>query len=59
MNHSGDSDSVGAVCGNLIGAYAGIDNIPEDFLVVQFKDLLIDQAKQLIHSPCNLQYNIC
>ena len=59
VNHSGDSDSVGAVCGNLIGAYAGIDNIPEDFLVVQFKDLLIDQAKQLIHSPCNLQYNIC
>lgn len=31
VNHSGDSDSTGAVCGNLIGAIVGYDNIPEYF----------------------------
>ena len=40
VNHSGDSDSTGAVCGNILGAYLGFDEIvrqmksdPEDNLV--------------------------
>lgn len=29
VNHSGDSDSTGAICGNLVGAIVGNDNIPK------------------------------
>ena len=28
VNHSGDSDSVGAITGGLLGAYLGIEAIP-------------------------------
>ncbi len=31
VNHSGDSDSTGAVTGNILGAYIGYDSIPEKF----------------------------
>lgn len=27
VNHSGDSDSTGAICGNILGAYLGIESI--------------------------------
>lgn len=27
VNHKGDSDSTGAIAGNIIGAYLGIDNV--------------------------------
>lgn len=33
VNHSGDSDSTGAICGNIIGAYLGFSQIPGKFLV--------------------------
>ena len=29
VNHSGDSDSTGAIAGNLLGAWRGIDAVPE------------------------------
>ena len=32
VNHSGDSDSTGAITGNLLGAAAGIEAIPERWL---------------------------
>ena len=32
MNHSGDSDSTGAIAGNLLGAMHGVEAIPEDLL---------------------------
>lgn len=31
VNHSGDSDSTGAVCGNIVGAAVGLGGIPERF----------------------------
>jgi ADP-ribosylglycohydrolase len=31
VNHSGDSDSTGAICGNLLGAYGGMKVIPADW----------------------------
>jgi ADP-ribosylglycohydrolase len=33
-NHSGNSDSTGAVCGNLLGAYHGDVGLPTDWLAV-------------------------
>ena len=32
VNHSGDSDSTGAVAGNILGACLGMDAIPKDWL---------------------------
>jgi ADP-ribosylglycohydrolase len=32
VNHSGDSDSTGSICGNLVGAAVGADALPEDWL---------------------------
>jgi ADP-ribosylglycohydrolase len=32
VNHDGDSDSTGAMAGNLIGAMRGVDNIPRKWL---------------------------
>jgi ADP-ribosylglycohydrolase len=32
VNHSGDSDSTGAIAGNLLGAVHGIDGLPRDLL---------------------------
>lgn len=49
VNHGGDSDSTGAVAGNLIGAIVGLDRIPEKFSRgVQFYDLLTGMADRLI-----------
>jgi len=32
VSHSGDSDSTGAICGNILGAKHGLDAIPSHFL---------------------------
>ncbi|OIJ88324.1 ADP-ribosylglycohydrolase family protein [Streptomyces colonosanans] len=32
VNHSGDSDSTGAICGNLLGAHRGDHRLPQDWL---------------------------
>lgn len=47
-NHSGDSDSTGAVTGNILGAYLGYDAIPEVFLQdLELKDLTLEVADEL------------
>lgn len=44
VNHDGDSDSTGAITGNILGAYKGIDFIPDDWInTVE----LIEEIKQL------------
>lgn len=41
VNHDGDSDSTGAITGNILGAYHGISAIPEKFLKnLELKDVL-------------------
>lgn len=41
VNHSGDSDSTGAICGNLVGAAFGIDALPEEWVAeVELTDVL-------------------
>ncbi|MGN0691932.1 MAG: ADP-ribosylglycohydrolase family protein [Oscillospiraceae bacterium] len=48
VNHSGDSDSTGAVCGNILGAYLGLDAIPEKYLKdLELKDIILRTADEL------------
>lgn len=58
VNHNGDSDSTGAVTGNIMGAYLGIDSIPEKFLKnLEMYDTLIELADDLYTSSQNLGKN--
>lgn len=48
VNHGGDSDSTGAVAGNIIGAIIGYEAIPNKFTKsIQLKELLISTADAL------------
>ena len=48
VNHDGDSDSTGAITGNILGAYLGISKIPERFLKnLELKDIIIEIADDL------------
>lgn len=48
VNHGGDSDSTGAVAGNIIGAILGYKAIPDKFIhTIQLKDLLLATADAL------------
>lgn len=48
VNHGGDSDSTGAVAGNIIGAILGYEAIPDKFTKsIQLKELLITTADAL------------
>lgn len=48
VNHSGDSDSTGAVTGNLIGAILGKDKIPNKFIDnLELVDLITECAELL------------
>lgn len=52
VNHGGDSDSTGAVAGNIIGAIIGYDMIPKKFTeTLQFRDLILSYSDVL--SVCN------
>lgn len=48
VNHGGDSDSTGAVAGNIIGAILGYDALPAKFTAdIQLRDLLLATADRL------------
>ena len=48
VNHSGDSDSTGSICGNILGMYLGEEAIPEDWLSsIEMGDLIRGYAIQL------------
>lgn len=48
VNHDGDSDSTGAICGNISGAARGYSHIPEQFKSgLEELDLLIDMSEML------------
>jgi ADP-ribosyl-[dinitrogen reductase] hydrolase len=41
VNHSGDSDSTGSICGNILGARDGTDVIPDAWLaVLELRDVM-------------------
>lgn len=48
VNHGGDSDSTGAVAGNIIGAILGYSAIPEKYLAnLEVKDVIVSVADDL------------
>jgi ADP-ribosylglycohydrolase len=48
VNHSGDSDSTGAICGNLLGARIGAEGLPEDWLAdLEARELIRQVADDL------------
>jgi len=54
INHDGDSDSTGAVAGNIIGAHLGIDSIPNYYLDnVEIKDIILEIADDLSRDLTN------
>lgn len=49
VNHNGDSDSTGAITGNILGAYLGIDNIPAEWAnQVELSGVLAQLADDLL-----------
>ncbi|MGN1223887.1 MAG: ADP-ribosylglycohydrolase family protein, partial [Ruminococcus sp.] len=51
MNHNGDSDSTGAVCGNILGAYLGYNAIPQKYKEnLEIHDVIIKMADDLFNS---------
>jgi len=49
VNHDGDSDSTGAITGNILGAYLGIGGIPNRWVEnVELSDVLIRLADDLL-----------
>lgn len=48
VNHGGDSDSTGAITGNIIGTYLGIDEIPNYFIDnLELSDVIKEIAEDL------------
>ena len=45
VNHKGDSDSTGAVAGNILGASLGLKGIPEKYVKnLELKDVILEIA---------------
>ena len=48
VNHEGDSDSTGAITGNIVGAHIGFSKIPEKFIRnLELKDLILEVADDM------------
>ena len=48
VNHKGDSDSTGAVTGNILGAKLGLSGIPEKYIQnLELKDIILEVADDL------------
>ena len=58
VNHDGDSDSTGAITGNILGACLGFNAIPEKYIEhLELRDLIIEIADDL-HDDCQVDsYN--
>lgn len=54
VNHDGDSDSTGAVTGNILGAALGFDAIPRKYLdKLELRDVILEIAEDL-HHDCQI-----
>lgn len=60
VNHSGDSDSTGAVTGNILGALLGYENIEEKWTKrLELHDVISEIAEDLWRSSVMNQYGDC
>ena len=49
VNHRGDSDSTGSVTGNILGAYLGLQTIPEKYLKnLELRKTIMMVAERLV-----------
>jgi len=54
VNHKGDSDSTGAVAGNILGAYLGLSAIPQEYLDnLELRDVILEIADDL-YNDCKI-----
>lgn len=54
VNHKGDSDSTGAITGNMLGAYLGLSKIPEKYITnLELVDVITEIADDLYYD-CQL-----
>ncbi|MBR2310217.1 MAG: ADP-ribosylglycohydrolase family protein [Oscillospiraceae bacterium] len=54
VNHNGDSDSTGAITGNILGAYLGLSAIPEKYTKnLELLDVITEIADDLYYD-CNI-----
>lgn len=52
VNHSGDSDSTGAITGNILGAFLGVSSIPQAWLEdLELREVIAKVADELYESP--------
>jgi ADP-ribosylglycohydrolase len=57
VNHDGDSDSTGAVTGNILGAYLGLDAIPAKYIHhLELKSVILEIADDLYHDCQMTEY---
>ena len=55
VNHKGDSDSTGAITGNIMGAALGLAAIPQKYLEhLELKDVLLELADDL-YDDCQME----
>ena len=55
VNHSGDSDSTGAIAGNIMGAALGFQAIPEKYLEkLELRDVILELADDLFND-CQME----
>lgn len=54
VNHNGDSDSTGAVCGNILGAWLGREAVAQAFDLKQLElcDIIEEMAEKLFYCAC-------
>jgi ADP-ribosylglycohydrolase len=49
VNHSGDSDSTGAITGNILGAYLGLSSIPNEWVErLEIREVIEQMADELL-----------
>ena len=58
VNHSGDSDSTGAVTGNILGALLGYEAIPDQWKTdLELSDVILEMADDLCHGCQMSEYS--
>ena len=57
VNHSGDSDSTGAITGNILGCLWGRPSIPESLLTdLELRDVIEELAEDLLGGPASADH---